>query len=196
MKMPEASGAFQAGNTGSNPVGDTRVSRENEGLAKTNLAPFGLSGPDSSPQPHHGPRTYRPTPVGHPWRRGSWPSFGPRPAVGESVVYFIGSLLAGCVKVGTSIDAVSRLATLQLSSPLPLYVFLWIPGDAATESALHEELAAHSSHGEWFAPLPPVWARINEARLAENARRLAADGPEAFQWPEIPAQFSPAGVTP
>jgi hypothetical protein len=46
--------AFQAGNTGSNPVGDTAVCNNSEGLPGHSRASPGIPGAPASPPPHHG----------------------------------------------------------------------------------------------------------------------------------------------
>lgn len=66
-------------------------------------------------------------------------------------IYFmrpIGQL--GPVKVGCSIQPLSRLAQYQAWSPIPLEVFFSFPGGPKIEAALHAHLADTFSHHEWF----------------------------------------------
>ncbi|MFI1608062.1 GIY-YIG nuclease family protein [Streptomyces griseofuscus] len=67
-----------------------------------------------------------------------------------SCVYVIGSPGSSLVKVGTTTQLAKRLRVLQLSSPVPLEVVWSMPGDRASEAALHEHFAHLREHGEWF----------------------------------------------
>jgi DNA-binding transcriptional ArsR family regulator len=66
-------------------------------------------------------------------------------------VYFIRELVSGHVKIGwTSGRPQSRLRTLQVAHPHDLVLLGYIPGDKATERALHEKYAHLRLRGEWF----------------------------------------------
>lgn len=80
-----------------------------------------------------------------------------------AVVYVIGALQAGAFKVGiTGGDPMSRMATLQTGSPVPLELLGYIEDvDAGVEKYLHDRLRRHRLHGEWFKARPRVlrWLR-------------------------------------
>lgn len=70
-------------------------------------------------------------------------------AASESV-YVVGSLAARPVKIGRSIDPVSRLASLQAGSPVKLCLQATFPGGPRLENHLHSCFARQRIHGEWF----------------------------------------------
>jgi hypothetical protein len=116
-------------------------------------------------------------------------------------VYLIGSPQARPVKIGSSFDPDSRLADLQVGSPVPLHVLWKTQGPRALEKSLHEYFAPYRSHGGWFdfgeeEPLPLViaaaarmgfWTRSNRvssepefvSRAQRRERWLAEHGDEA-----------------
>lgn len=66
-------------------------------------------------------------------------------------VYFIRETVSGHVKIGwTSGRPASRLKALQTAHPHDLVLICSIPGDKATERALHEKYAHLRLRGEWF----------------------------------------------
>jgi hypothetical protein len=72
-------------------------------------------------------------------------------------VYFIRPVgMDSPVKIGTSWDPESRLATLGTWSPLPLEIALKIPGGLDEEKYLHNHFAADHSHHEWFRASPEL----------------------------------------
>ncbi len=68
-----------------------------------------------------------------------------------SIVYFIGSHAARCVKIGvTQGMAKSRLRTLQTGCPFRLELFGFAEGDVGLERKLHRTFDPVWLHGEWF----------------------------------------------
>lgn len=65
-------------------------------------------------------------------------------------VYLIGSLQARPVKIGVARSVETRLAELQIGSPLPLHLIWKTRAGRSLERALHERFAVYRIHGEWF----------------------------------------------
>lgn len=69
-------------------------------------------------------------------------------------LYIISEMLDGPVKIGRSVSAKSRLASLQTGNSRPLHLAAVYTMDAETvvtaEEYLHEELERHALVGEWF----------------------------------------------
>lgn len=64
--------------------------------------------------------------------------------------YFVVSADANMLKIGQTKNLKKRLAALQGASPVPLEVRANVPFTERLEGALHEALAKHRHHGEWF----------------------------------------------
>lgn len=77
-----------------------------------------------------------------------------------SVVYFISG--GAYIKIGTSINFKSRLASLQTSTVDDLIVLGTIPGDADLEREIHSKLQKHRKRGEWFLDCAEVRSHIIE----------------------------------
>lgn len=73
----------------------------------------------------------------------------------REVVYFIGGA-EGPVKIGSTVDVVKRLATLQTAHPQPLSVLATSRGGIAVEREYHQRFAAFRLRGEWFERAPEV----------------------------------------
>ena len=54
------------------------------------------------------------------------------------------------VKIGISNDPFERLECLQIGSPIQLRIVGMMPGTRLMEKRLHDALAKHQAHGEWF----------------------------------------------
>lgn len=65
-------------------------------------------------------------------------------------VYLIGSPSARPVKIGVAKSVETRIAELQIGSPLPLQLIWKTRGGRSLERALHERFAPYRIHGEWF----------------------------------------------
>jgi hypothetical protein len=72
--------------------------------------------------------------------------------------YFIRGKVTGLIKIGESIDPISRLADLAACGSEELEL-LAIGG---VESDLHAEFSGFRVHGEWFEPCQEILARIRE----------------------------------
>jgi len=104
--------------------------------------------------------------VARDYRTAQRKSRGPRRPVRKSRVY----LLAGGshIKIGTTHSVAKRLRALQCGSPIPLRVLVHFPGDAVTESALHQRFAALRAHGEWFRAEQPLLDFVAEMKRRQS----------------------------
>lgn len=70
----------------------------------------------------------------------------------EDVVYFIGNLKEGCVKIGHSSKVEKKLYQLKTGCPYVIEVLHTIPTDTPKqlENELHYKYRKHRLHGEWF----------------------------------------------
>lgn len=73
------------------------------------------------------------------------------------LVYFARPVgMRGPIKIGISQNPYARCKNGESWSPFPLEIFGTVPGRWLDEQFLHECLAEHHSHGEWFHPSPFV----------------------------------------
>lgn len=96
-----------------------------------------------------------------PWRPVDSPkTIGDRIPYGSSI-YFVGGL--GYIKIGYSADFRQRFAQLVSSFPTRLEIIACVGIDREiglkTEAAIHKELKAHRSNGEWFIDCEAVRAK-------------------------------------
>jgi hypothetical protein len=74
--------------------------------------------------------------------------------VNEAQLYVIAEGANGPLKIGRSVSAKNRLASLQTGNPRSLMLVGWITMSAAdvirAEQELHEELEPYALVGEWF----------------------------------------------
>jgi hypothetical protein len=94
--------------------------------------------------------------------------------------YVVEHTLTKALKIGKSVNPISRLASLQTACPGCLRLVLVIEHDV--ESDLHKRFAKFAVSGEWFRPALPIWAMI--AFLNDPAR--ANDGLDYFAWRRMP----------
>lgn len=93
----------------------------------------------------------------------------------------------GRVKVGSSLDPMSRIATLQTGSPFPLRIPYCAAAGVnyeAVEKEAHSILAPHNSQGEWFSvPVDMAVAAINAAafRLGSPAVQVPPENATALR---------------
>jgi T5orf172 domain len=66
-------------------------------------------------------------------------------------VYFIRAGLDGDVKIGTSIDPLKRLYSLQTSHTMRLRIIRLVEGGRKEEQEIHRRFSAHRKAREWFA---------------------------------------------
>lgn len=70
-----------------------------------------------------------------------------------NVVYFIQSTINGLIKIGRTTDLIKRFRGLQVDSPVPLKLIMYIEDDSKQlERELHDKFRDICSHGEWFTP--------------------------------------------
>jgi hypothetical protein len=90
------------------------------------------------------------------------------------VVYFIQGDHSQLIKIGKTVDLVSRLGSLQGASPDKLTVLAVIANENG-DYEYHEIFADAWSHGEWFHPSPDLLAfigRIPESQYSGLCIRL------------------------
>lgn len=87
-------------------------------------------------------------------------------SLGRADLYFIGAA-EGPIKIGVSINPVSRLRALQTGYPFKLDILALVAGGGRYEGDYHAMFAEHRLHGEWFARVPEIEAEI--AKLNEAA---------------------------
>jgi len=86
------------------------------------------------------------------------------PAPCTAKVYLIRQGESGPIKIGTSTDVESRLASLQTANPEPLHLLRTFDGDERIERAIHGRFAHLRLRGEWFKPGAELLAFAAEAR--------------------------------
>ena len=84
----------------------------------------------------------------------------------ESHVYFIESESAGLIKIGRSVNPVSRFNAIRTMSPDKLVLLGSAPETVCSESELHKKFAKHRRHGEWFEDVPEIRDLIAETLSA------------------------------
>lgn len=87
-----------------------------------------------------------------------------------SVVYFIEAVGLDLIKIGYAMDLRLRFTGMMTASPAPLTLLGTVPGGPKVEMEIHERLAGHRAHGEWFRKTPEV--------MAEAAKAEPTDGQE------------------
>src|SRR6185312_15480512 len=75
-------------------------------------------------------------------------------------VYF--ALCAGRIKIGTTANLKTRIATLATSAPFAIKLLGTIPGGREIEFGIHERLCSYRTVGEWFVDCEEVRAVIRE----------------------------------
>jgi hypothetical protein len=86
------------------------------------------------------------------------------PAPRTAKVYLIRQGESGPIKIGTSTDVESRLASLQTANPEPLHLLRTFDGDERIERAIHGRFAHLRLRGEWFKPAAELLAFAAEAQ--------------------------------
>lgn len=83
-----------------------------------------------------------------------------------SRVYFIEAVGLDLVKVGYALDVAKRFTGMMTTSPAPLTLLGMLDGGPKLEAAIHEQLAAHRAHGEWFHKTAEVMAVVATSQPA------------------------------
>lgn len=81
-------------------------------------------------------------------------------------VYFIEAEGHDLIKIGYAIDLQKRFAGMMTSSPAPLTLLGILEGGPKLETTIHERLATHRAHGEWFHKTPEVMAVVATSQPA------------------------------
>lgn len=89
-----------------------------------------------------------------------------------SQVYFIEAVGLDLIKIGYAIDLPKRFTGMMTTSPAALTLLGVLDGGPKLECALHDQLAAHRAHGEWFRKTPEVMAVVATARPSEGQQFL------------------------
>lgn len=95
-----------------------------------------------------------------------------RRALASKRIYFLHAPSVGLVKIGYSADAASRIASLHLSSPVPLVLLGTVRGGKAREAEYHNAWSSQRRHGEWFVASEDLLATI-EADIQFDRTRAA-----------------------
>lgn len=90
----------------------------------------------------------------------------------HSVVYFIEAVGLDLIKIGYAIDLPKRFTGMMTTSPAALTLLGVLDGGPKLECAIHEQLAAHRAHGEWFRKTPEVMAVVATARPSDGQQFL------------------------
>lgn len=87
-----------------------------------------------------------------------------RPKKMKGYIYFIQGQCGGAIKIGYSLDPVSRLKGLQTGYPDTLVILAMIPGNESIEKGLHKEFDSSRLNGEWFRPDTRLIDKIKELK--------------------------------
>jgi hypothetical protein len=96
-------------------------------------------------------------------------------------IYFVEACGLGFMKIGiTAGESVSeRLGSIQTGCPVKVELVLSIPGDTATERAIHKHFHKQRSYGEWFSPsdeLDRFMKDLKDAHLLHKIRKTGSKG--------------------
>ena len=92
------------------------------------------------------------------------------------MIYFIQFGTDGPIKIGTAVDPIVRLRTLQTGTPEPLTLLAVVPGGRTREAEVHRALAHHRRSGEWFEPDDEVFEFVRTLQSPE----YVVDGAKAY----------------
>jgi hypothetical protein len=96
-------------------------------------------------------------------------------------VYYIEAKGSDLIKIGTSHNVHSRLATFQATSPAKLSVLFTCSGGQKQEAMLHRRFKAHRQHREWFRRAPEILAFMDEVQDARILYDMLAQ-PWSEEW--------------
>lgn len=105
-------------------------------------------------------------------------------------VYFITAREVGKVKIGCAYNPFSRLATMQIASPVELSLEAVFRGAYKEEKERHRQFAEHRVRGEWFHLCPEIEALIATVARPKrpvsvaDKRRLMAMHTRGEEWTE------------
>lgn len=111
-------------------------------------------------------------------------------------VYFVQAGTGGRIKVGYSPVPKQRVDFIRRFSGPDLFVLAVIEGPRTLEHRVHQLLAAHRHHGEWFDPVSEV-LKVTEraASMPQDLEgRLNTLWATDFTWDEIDYYIALGGV--
>ena len=85
---------------------------------------------------------------------------GPPKAKPIDLIYFIWD--GDHVKIGTSVNPIPRLKSLQTGNPRKLEILATMIGGRDTEKSLHDQFSHLRVSGEWFRPDAAMWKMIED----------------------------------
>lgn len=94
------------------------------------------------------------------------------------LVYFAEAVGLNLIKIGVAADVAKRLEGLRTGCPVPIKLLGTMPGDVEIERFLHQDLAPHRTHGEWFRKSPEVEHYVDcldKPRLPSESAQRAID---------------------
>lgn len=86
----------------------------------------------------------------HPYSKIRYGS--PLQEIVQYYIYFVQGESGGAIKIGTTLNPVARMQSLQTGFPEELKLLAIIPGDAGRERKIHEYFGKFRLKGEWFKP--------------------------------------------
>lgn len=93
------------------------------------------------------------------------------------MIYFLEASKLDLIKIGFTDgdDAADRIASLQTGSAVPLVLLATMPGDLATERAIHLAFADLREQGEWFRAEPKLRRVIAGVQAANGTPKIDHD---------------------
>lgn len=98
----------------------------------------------------------------------------------REVVYIVGSVDTGPIKIGRTNSVPDRIREMQTGHPYELVPLLVVPGGAEVEHAMHQRFARHRTLGEWFLPHPDLLRAAMLAHLRQAEANRPAWGGDAI----------------
>lgn len=93
-------------------------------------------------------------------------------------IYFIQMENVGAIKIGITRDVNRRLIALQTSSPYPLHILCFFPGNEEMERELHIAFDDLRLSGEWFLPWGKIFECIKEQKRLNERNGFVKANPE------------------
>jgi hypothetical protein len=72
------------------------------------------------------------------------------------LIYFVQSLNGGPIKIGFTVNLLTRLKNIQIYCGSTVVPVAFVDGDRSLERAIHRRFAHARSRGEWFNPTPDL----------------------------------------
>lgn len=107
------------------------------------------------------------------------------------MIYFLQVGNDGPIKIGRSNNPEARVTDIQVGNPFPVNLLLKLDvgdnWDNLMEHSLHSQFARYRLQGEWFAPVPALYEKIQE--LSIEASKSVVD----LEW--IRERILPCSLT-